>query len=337
MQTSVDSLSSALAGLSLQRDRGRVSCSLVIDEAPDLFRKVCTQLEATYPRGHRGEKAFSEYGDAGWSSTTYSLHGFARKYVSKKFEARCLGAYEFMQELNSRYILDLSGAEIADIGAGPGCGTVGIAKFLADAHRSKAEFKSPKAYLLDPASAWEEATPALQKIGIDAGWQTVPSMSEMLSEECFCDKETPIIIVASHVLKDFGGDSAEMKMWWQGLGNALAGRRAVVLIMEGGPCRNLAPKQIPGGGTIHEFEMRMPRDTDNASHGVALLLPKGSWEAREAVRAPPSSPAKKANGPPMCPNCGGHMALRVNRKGYNPGSKFWGCMDYPACNGTRRA
>jgi len=342
MQREIDSLSSALAGLRLRQEQA----SLLIDEAPDqLFRKLCIELEASYPRGTPGENAFSQYSAArGWSSDVYLLPGFARKYVSKKFEARCLGTYEFMRELSRHYMLDLSGAEIADIGAGPGCGTVGMAKFLADTHRSKTKFearmrkfKSPTASLLDPVSAWQEAAPALQKFGINAGWRTVPSLLEMLSVECFCNKDTPVVIIASHVLADFGGDSAEMRLWWQGLGNALAGRRAIILIMERSPCISLAPKKIPGGGIIHEYEMRMPLGTDNASHGVALLLPEAAWEAsREAIPPRLSTPPKKATGPPQCPDCGMEMKLRVNRTGYNPGSRFWGCTGYPACKGTRR-
>jgi hypothetical protein len=35
---------------------------------------------------------------------------------------------------------------------------------------------------------------------------------------------------------------------------------------------------------------------------------------------------------PKCPNCGGGMRLRSGRMG-----KFWGCMNYPDCKGTRPA
>jgi ssDNA-binding Zn-finger/Zn-ribbon topoisomerase 1 len=33
-----------------------------------------------------------------------------------------------------------------------------------------------------------------------------------------------------------------------------------------------------------------------------------------------------------CPDCGGPMLLRNNRK---DGTPFWGCADYPNCTGTR--
>lgn len=32
-----------------------------------------------------------------------------------------------------------------------------------------------------------------------------------------------------------------------------------------------------------------------------------------------------------CPKCGGSMVLRTSREG----KKFYGCSDYPRCNGTR--
>ena len=38
---------------------------------------------------------------------------------------------------------------------------------------------------------------------------------------------------------------------------------------------------------------------------------------------------------PVCPTCGGAMALRTARKGAQAGSQFWGCCAYPKCRGTR--
>lgn len=37
---------------------------------------------------------------------------------------------------------------------------------------------------------------------------------------------------------------------------------------------------------------------------------------------------------PKCPQCGELMALRTARTGKNAGSQFWGCTNYPGCNGT---
>ncbi len=38
---------------------------------------------------------------------------------------------------------------------------------------------------------------------------------------------------------------------------------------------------------------------------------------------------------PCCPKCGKPMLLRMQNKGQNQGREFWGCSDYPRCNGTR--
>jgi len=40
--------------------------------------------------------------------------------------------------------------------------------------------------------------------------------------------------------------------------------------------------------------------------------------------------------PPLCPTCGKAMVERIARKGPQPGSRFWGCSDFPACRGTRK-
>ncbi len=38
---------------------------------------------------------------------------------------------------------------------------------------------------------------------------------------------------------------------------------------------------------------------------------------------------------PACPKCGKPMLKRMQRKGQQQGREFWGCSDYPNCNGTR--
>ena len=37
---------------------------------------------------------------------------------------------------------------------------------------------------------------------------------------------------------------------------------------------------------------------------------------------------------PDCPRCGGEMAVRVVKNGPRAGSRFFGCLSYPACKGT---
>lgn len=49
--------------------------------------------------------------------------------------------------------------------------------------------------------------------------------------------------------------------------------------------------------------------------------------------------ARKANAiatnAPECPLCGKPMLRRMQKKGQMQGREFWGCSDYPKCNGTR--
>jgi len=48
---------------------------------------------------------------------------------------------------------------------------------------------------------------------------------------------------------------------------------------------------------------------------------------RAAARAEPETPA--------CPKCGQPMRLRNARKGPRAGGQFWGCTNYPECDGLR--
>ncbi|MCM1110532.1 MAG: four helix bundle protein [Clostridium sp.] len=41
------------------------------------------------------------------------------------------------------------------------------------------------------------------------------------------------------------------------------------------------------------------------------------------------------NNAPVCPKCGKTMLQRTIQKGTRQGEQFWGCSDYPKCNGTR--
>lgn len=40
-------------------------------------------------------------------------------------------------------------------------------------------------------------------------------------------------------------------------------------------------------------------------------------------------------GAPACPKCGKPMLKRMQKKGQMQGREFWGCSDYPNCNGIR--
>ena len=42
----------------------------------------------------------------------------------------------------------------------------------------------------------------------------------------------------------------------------------------------------------------------------------------------------EADSVPMCPVCGRMMVLRIHRHGPDKGTKYYGCMDSPTCNGV---
>lgn len=55
---------------------------------------------------------------------------------------------------------------------------------------------------------------------------------------------------------------------------------------------------------------------------------------RERRKADQTTPADPAEHIPSCPQCGKAMVLRTAKAGKNAGLQFWGCSDYPKCNGT---
>lgn len=73
--------------------------------------------------------------------------------------------------------------------------------------------------------------------------------------------------------------------------------------------------------------------------------PRPAPPQQRTAAAPPRAPAAKAERPaprpaatgtdPQCPVCARPMLLRTARKGPQAGQLFWGCVDYPICQGTR--
>ena len=61
--------------------------------------------------------------------------------------------------------------------------------------------------------------------------------------------------------------------------------------------------------------------------GFAENLTQVRLEARKEEAA--------TRGAPICPQCGKPMLKRTIQRGSQQGSQFWGCSDYPKCNGTR--
>jgi len=58
--------------------------------------------------------------------------------------------------------------------------------------------------------------------------------------------------------------------------------------------------------------------------------------ARKKPEAPVVVPETgQAAAPPACPKCGIAMTKRIARRGNHAGKEFWGCQDYPRCDGIR--
>lgn len=72
---------------------------------------------------------------------------------------------------------------------------------------------------------------------------------------------------------------------------------------------------------------------------VLPLLTKSSGPSPERPPTVPSSPPSPAPDPakaaPVCPKCGTPMVVRVRKNGPNPGSRFYGCPNYPKCREMR--
>lgn len=61
----------------------------------------------------------------------------------------------------------------------------------------------------------------------------------------------------------------------------------------------------------------------------------GFSENMTAERLDARKAQAKSEGSPECPICGKPMLKRMQKKGQSQGREFWGCSDYPRCNGTR--
>jgi len=65
------------------------------------------------------------------------------------------------------------------------------------------------------------------------------------------------------------------------------------------------------------------------------------YQVADLIGSAQRKPFRSANeiqpqqGETTCRNCGANLVVRVARKGKNPGSKFWGCSNFPKCTFTR--
>lgn len=106
----------------------------------------------------------------------------------------------------------------------------------------------------------------------------------------------------------------------------------------------MAARQAAGGFLVTSG--RFTEDTRAFAEGVNLELVDGDALVEYLERptepevwnvpvATPKLDRTKAHAPP-CPACGKTMVERTAKRGPQPGSRFWGCPDFPACRGTRK-
>jgi restriction system protein len=55
---------------------------------------------------------------------------------------------------------------------------------------------------------------------------------------------------------------------------------------------------------------------------------------RHSINVPASAKITVDQASIVCPKCGSNMVERVAKRGQNIGNKFYGCSNYPSCNGT---
>lgn len=69
--------------------------------------------------------------------------------------------------------------------------------------------------------------------------------------------------------------------------------------------------------------------------GIKEQMTKARIEARTIQSNQSSQRSQSTLNFPACPKCGKPMIKRMQKKGQGQGREFWGCSDYPVCNGIR--
>lgn len=67
----------------------------------------------------------------------------------------------------------------------------------------------------------------------------------------------------------------------------------------------------------------------------SFRLTGGFSENMTAERLEARKAQASLSGAPTCPICGKPMLRRLQKRGQMQGREFWGCSDYPRCNGSR--
>lgn len=74
-----------------------------------------------------------------------------------------------------------------------------------------------------------------------------------------------------------------------------------------------------------QAQIRSQLEVFRQTGGFSENMTSERLEARKALSS--------ASGAPSCPKCGKPMLRRMQKKGQMQGREFWGCSDYPKCNG----
>ena len=74
-----------------------------------------------------------------------------------------------------------------------------------------------------------------------------------------------------------------------------------------------------------QAQIRSQLEVFRQTGGFTENMTSERLEARKALSS--------ASGAPSCPKCGKPMLRRMQKKGQMQGREFWGCSDYPKCNG----
>lgn len=63
--------------------------------------------------------------------------------------------------------------------------------------------------------------------------------------------------------------------------------------------------------------------------------PRNSYHSHHRAIREEKTPtvSEGSTGDPLCPKCNSSMNIRVARKGKHAGNRFWGCSNFPRCNG----
>ena len=77
-------------------------------------------------------------------------------------------------------------------------------------------------------------------------------------------------------------------------------------------------------------------DATEFARGKPLELVDGAQLAKLVQGLQPRAPNKELEATvPACPKCGGEMVQRLAKRGAGAGQAFWGCRNFPQCQGVR--